>query len=182
MDTKKVNSIIKTIGFAIQNEQDAYDLIEKLSQEDWSWWLKNTHPISRWKDNPCVVCGNIMKDAGGPLSGMCQKCQYVHWVHINKLSTQRGRAKKAGLAYTLTLREWYETLNDFQWMCAYCRTSPYECMEHFVPVELGGGTTKSNCIPSCNKCNHLKKYKHPSKVTLIPKSEIERVHAYLAQF
>lgn len=182
MDASKIAAIKKHIGMAIQNEEEARDLIKELSRENWTWWLENTHPMSRWQEKPCVICKKMTKDAGGPVSGMCGKCQEIHRGKTVVFSAQRSRAKKAGLPYTLTLREWYETVDDFQWKCAYCLTREYKCIEHFLPIELGGGTTKDNCVPACQRCNNLKKGKHPSEVSSISQEDMVRVQSYLSQF
>lgn len=73
------------------------------------------------------------------------KVQY----HVNS-------AKRLGLPATLTLPEWIETLNYFEWKCAYCCKNSYEVLEHVQPMIAGGGTTAFNCVPACARCNLLK--------------------------
>jgi 5-methylcytosine-specific restriction endonuclease McrA len=73
------------------------------------------------------------------------------------------RAEKAGLPATLTSQQWLATLNEFSWKCAYCQLRPYYVLEHFIPINLGGGTTSDNVLPSCRSCNCLKSFYHPEQ-------------------
>lgn len=76
---------------------------------------------------------------------------------VNRLQLQRRRARMAQLPHTLTLEEWYETLEYFNNECAYCGDS--ECnleQEHVIPVVKGGGYTQENIIPACGTCNSSK--------------------------
>jgi hypothetical protein len=69
-----------------------------------------------------------------------------------------GRSRR-----TLTTKQWQFTLKHFNFRCAYC-SGPYQVLEHVVPVELGGGTTYTNCVPACNSCNTCKD--HPKFLLL----------------
>jgi len=100
---------------------------------------------------------------------------------IEVVNNQVNRAIQANTSATLTLTEWLETLDHFQRKCAYCQ-GPYEVLEHFVPLVLGGGTTRANCVPACARCNGKKNGYHP---LLLPasidlKEAIERVRQYLS--
>jgi 5-methylcytosine-specific restriction endonuclease McrA len=66
------------------------------------------------------------------------------------------RASKRDLPATLTVDQWLVTLKDFGGRCAYCYEKPYQVLEHFIPLELGGGTTVDNCVPACRSCNLTK--------------------------
>jgi 5-methylcytosine-specific restriction endonuclease McrA len=70
------------------------------------------------------------------------------------------RAIEHGCPATLTVTEWLDTLNQFNWRCAYCG-GVYEALEHILPITLGGGTTKENCVPACWVCNVIKSGRHP---------------------
>ncbi len=76
-----------------------------------------------------------------------------------KLGGGRQRAKKAGQEATLTIAEFWQTLDDFEWSCVYkmpgC-TDKFEILEHFIPESKGGGYTKENILPSCANCNTKK--------------------------
>ena len=103
------------------------------------------------------------------------------------IRNQNERARKNGKPHTLTIDEWLAILDCFDGKCAYCKTAPWEVLDHLIPIkgrklkneqhiymsgvsnglrspayELGdGGTTKSNCIPACRACNSQKSNKHP---------------------
>lgn len=96
------------------------------------------------------------------------------------------RAKELNLHATLTFEQWIETLNHFDWKCAYCPSGDYELLEHFIPINHEGGTTQLNCVPSCRSCNCIKKGWHPSRLpytnkkrTQIVLEGIKRVRLYL---
>lgn len=61
-------------------------------------------------------------------------------------------AKRAGARHDLTMEQWLETLEYFHYRCAYCGAA-YEIIEHYLAKE---GTTVSNCIPACLRCNVMK--------------------------
>lgn len=131
----------------------------------------------------CIICGMLyQEDNGWPLH-TCPNCR------INDRERQAIIVKQARLRPTdkiaprdLTLEQWLETLRYFKALCAYCQAKPYECLEHFVPLKLGGGTTISNVVPSCLSCNKLKDHLHPALVTKIPRTDVERVRDYLQSF
>lgn len=92
-----------------------------------------------------------------------------------------SRSKKFKTPTTLTLDEWLETLEYFGHVCAYCRERPYQVLEHFVPIDKGGGTSRDNCVPACYKCNIKKGGNHPDELSE-QFSSIEMVRSYLNQF
>lgn len=98
-----------------------------------------------------------------------------------KIQAALRKDRSNGLPATLTFDQWIQTLDDFQWHCAYCYTGRYEVLEHFIPRRHRGGTTVSNCLPACESCNTRKYNHHPS--TLLNHKElgpaIERLQAYL---
>jgi hypothetical protein len=136
----------------------------------------------------CPVCKT--KHVGRPgqwLYPLCEPCinsvdRSVVDEERKTLYTQSRRAHEASVPNTLTLGEWIGTLINFSWMCAYCQTSPYEHCDHFLPISLGGGTTQSNCVPACKRCNNLKSRHHPNKIKSISQDDIIRVQNYLRQF
>lgn len=73
------------------------------------------------------------------------------------------RAVTAGCEATLTISQWLETLERYNWSCAYCG-DPYAELEHEIPIVRGGGTTAINCVPSCRPCNRTKSSKHPDEI------------------
>lgn len=80
-----------------------------------------------------------------------------------KVIKQRRRARKKSLPNTLTVEQWNQTLNDFNHSCANCGSNETPIhIDHFVPLSSGEkGTTVTNCIPLCSKCNCSKGSKHP---------------------
>lgn len=75
------------------------------------------------------------------------------------LRAQNERAKRAYARHDLTMEQWLETLDYFDYRCAYCGGN-YEVIEHYLPVHKAG-TTVSNCVPACFSCNVMKdKYGH----------------------
>ena len=63
------------------------------------------------------------------------------------------RARRMGMAGTLTTLDWQRTLEAFGGCCAYCGEEPAATIDHFIPLAVGGATTQSNCVPSCLVCN-----------------------------
>jgi len=80
------------------------------------------------------------------------------WTIEQRLQGQNQRAKQAGARHDLTIEQWLETLEYFNYRCAYCG-GKYEVIEHYLPVQKAG-TTVSNCIPACLSCNALKDAKN----------------------
>jgi hypothetical protein len=69
------------------------------------------------------------------------------------LQAHLSRARRANVRADLTIQQWIETLAHFNFGCAYCNRRGYEALDHYIPIKKGGGTTVSNCVPSCNRCN-----------------------------
>ncbi len=96
------------------------------------------------------------------------------WTMEQRIRGQNQRAQKAGARHDLTLEQWLETLKYFNHKCAYCGRCDYEFIEHYLPVRVAG-TTVSNCVPACARCNALKDAQN-HKLTLY---QNERVLAFL---
>lgn len=70
---------------------------------------------------------------------------------------QTRRAKKVGLARTLTTAQWQHILDGFNNTCAYCGAGDKKLQqEHFIPLSTGGEYTHNNIIPACRSCNSSK--------------------------
>lgn len=76
------------------------------------------------------------------------------WALEERLRGQNQRAKQAGARHDLTMEQWLETLDYFDHKCAYCG-GQWEVIEHYLPVHKAG-TTVSNCVPACLRCNVMK--------------------------
>lgn len=65
------------------------------------------------------------------------------------------------MEHTLTLEEWIETLDFFEYSCAYCGVHQDDLdrsleQDHIIPVSKGGGYTAGNIVPACKSCNASK--------------------------
>ena len=123
------------------------------------------------------ICTSCSKSADGLLGSICSEC----YNYNERIKVQCKKAKQKGVADDLTLAQWIATVQYFKGRCAYCGRDAFLFIEHFIPVGLGGGTTASNCVPACNKCNTRKGELHPDDVKLITSKAIERVREYLAR-
>jgi hypothetical protein len=96
----------------------------------------------------------------------------------------RRRARKQGLSANLTPEAWQETLEDFDYCCAYCGMycdglSIHATIEHYTSLASGGGTCIDNCIPSCFTCNSLKGSLSPEQVFHVSAERMEQIRRYL---
>jgi 5-methylcytosine-specific restriction endonuclease McrA len=98
-----------------------------------------------------------------------------------KLFAHSDRSKKFGLVADLSYEDWHETVCDFNGLCAYCQSRPYEEIDHFIPVSSGGPTTVNNCVPSCKLCNEIKARQHPSTIQSNRFFDIDGVRSYLSK-
>lgn len=94
---------------------------------------------------------------------LCAGCKKKYAHEIQRVRSQKYRARVIGEPATLTIGEWVQTLQAFRFLCAYCQLSQYAVMEHYIPMGHGVGTTKENCIPACVTCNAKKYNKHPER-------------------
>jgi 5-methylcytosine-specific restriction endonuclease McrA len=107
----------------------------------------------------CVVCHKkyVLPRLDSSIE-ICPSCNKGEYKRINQtLRQELYAAYKYGKPATLTLKEWLQTLNHFNWTCVYCGQRRYTDIEHFIPVARGGGTTRDNCVPACRCCNVRKK-------------------------
>ena len=131
----------------------------------------------------CDVCGHAFfaRMAPAPFN-ICPECESPSVeMALSSLATQLARASKLDLPATLTQRQWLDTLDYFTWRCAYCLRADFTCMDHYVPIVQGGGTTQGNCVPACTSCNSAKGGRAPQGY-LIKAHAFTRVAEYLAQF
>jgi 5-methylcytosine-specific restriction endonuclease McrA len=107
----------------------------------------------------CSACEHFpIKDTHYQL---CLECKQQYSGEIQRVRSQKYRARQAHMEATLTVGEWIQTLQHFHFLCAHCQKKRFTVMDHFIPIDKGGGTTKENCIPSCAKCNGRKSSTHP---------------------
>jgi hypothetical protein len=131
----------------------------------------------------CEACGHEFHARNRPMPfAVCAECESPGMtMAMSSLAAQLLRARRLNLPATLTLREWLDTLEYFGWRCAYCRRADFACMDHFMPVAQGGGTTQANCVPACVSCNSTKGGKSPHGYVIKPEA-YARVARYLEQF
>lgn len=98
---------------------------------------------------------------------------------LTRVYQQVQRAKMLGLPATLTFGEWIAMIDRFGGLCAYCQSTPFEAMDHLIPVDLGGGTVAQNCIPSCSRCNSRKSGRNICDPVLSLDEQIEQVRHVL---
>jgi 5-methylcytosine-specific restriction endonuclease McrA len=81
----------------------------------------------------------------------------AHNPHAAIARAQTRLARLAALPATLTPEQWVETLEFFNYRCAYCGTDSGNLhQEHMIPLSRGGGYTKGNIVPACAVCNGRK--------------------------
>jgi 5-methylcytosine-specific restriction endonuclease McrA len=141
------------------------------------------------RSKPCAACHIPYIPCYGHVNLICQACKNkrgLTWTWEsemqNRLAMHRKRASSRGLAATLTLAEWIETLEHFDWHCAYCPDSKYTDLDHFVPISKNGGTAKNNCVPSCSACNIKKSQSHPEDIIFISSEVVADIQRYLLLF
>lgn len=156
--------------------------IARVPDSEWERVIKNSkrHQM-RYSSGTCLICQSAYAGFISPYyDGMCCHCQSLYKSTGDNLATHRSRAKKLGLPCCLRLAEWIVNRKHFNDLCAYCQQSPYEVLDHFIPITLGGGTVANNVVPACNACNGRKLCTHPDRITKIPRVDIERVREYLS--
>ena len=70
---------------------------------------------------------------------------------LYRIDDQLRRARAFKVRATLTLVDWFNILEHFQWRCAYCQSEPFQVLLHILPQEEAG-TTPENCVPACLHC------------------------------
>jgi hypothetical protein len=107
----------------------------------------------------CELCGGqgSPRVFGAHARMMCDAC-HVEWMArpstppANGIRSALARARRAGLAATLSVEEWQSTVAYFEDRCAFCGGA-WCLVEHATPIEQGGPTTVWNCLPACTVCN-----------------------------
>ena len=91
---------------------------------------------------------------------------------IDRVKAQLKRARTLAAEATLTVVDWVQILERFEWQCAYCQEKPFEVMSHIIPLPRGG-TTPENCVPSCYSCSSgaRKKYARRRLLALLERAD-----------
>jgi hypothetical protein len=98
----------------------------------------------------CPICRKKIKS----INYLCDDCNTnFNKNEISRIYQNNQRTKLLNLPSTLNIYDWLNILEKYDYRCAYCG-GKYEVLEHIKPVSKGGGTTKNNVVPACNKCNN----------------------------
>lgn len=140
------------------------------------WLLKNPDKHHRWrKNNPDKNRENNQRwctrhPESQRLATKRYRQKYPDKLHAkDRLNQQKRRARVRALPATLTQAEWEQILADYGYACAYCGKSWLDCklqQEHVIPVTQGGGYTKENIVPACDKCNCKKNGRTPEQASM----------------
>jgi 5-methylcytosine-specific restriction endonuclease McrA len=68
---------------------------------------------------------------------------------------RRAQMEKSG-GDGVTLKQWRQTKEEYNNLCAYCNQKKPLSMDHIVPVSKGGIHDVSNIVPACRSCNSKK--------------------------
>ena len=75
----------------------------------------------------------------------------------NGIRKNNDRARSKGLEGNLTVEEFRIIADlfkeDGELVCPYCNRKGADSLDHIIPLNKGGGTTKKNIIPVHVKCN-----------------------------
>ena len=71
----------------------------------------------------------------------------------------RRRSAKMMVENNFTLEMWKQTLEEYNYLCAYCGSKENIQQEHIVPISKGGNHIKDNIVPACYSCNSSKRDK-----------------------
>lgn len=123
---------------------------EELLEKSKNYYLNNINSIKKYKEENKLIIKKRMRE-----------WQKENADKIN-LYMQKREARKRGLPSTLTLKQWEETKQYFNYECAYCGITEHNHLkefgqvlhqEHIIPIAKDGGYTKGNIIPACRICN-----------------------------
>jgi len=126
----------------------------------------------------CQKCGDVF--IGDKRSKYCETCKkntLPSLLDAIRCFNQRVRAKAKGLSVDFRPRDWRSVLRDFGNCCAYCGGVKELQQDHFVPLAKGGGSTRNNIVPACERCNSKKSDSDPRE--WLPREKYERIANYL---
>jgi 5-methylcytosine-specific restriction endonuclease McrA len=160
-------------------------IIDELSRIEWEPLVEESE--IRKEDNllVCTLCNRLYEKPSyvSPKNeGRCYQCDCKYGYEQMRVSSHISRATKNKVVATLTVDEWMDTIDYFRWQCAYCESGPFETLDHYIPMILGGGTTKNNCVPACAPCNRRKNATPPNDVSFLSPAKLTYIKNYLHQF
>lgn len=72
-----------------------------------------------------------------------------------RFAIERYLHRRKGKEGTLTIEEWNEICERYNYRCHWCGEEITEMTkEHLIPKSMGGGFTKENIAPACGICNN----------------------------
>lgn len=69
---------------------------------------------------------------------------------------QRRKANAAKVECNLTIDEWEDAMEFFNYSCCYCGSEKTLEQDHLIALSKGGGYTRGNIVPACKSCNSSK--------------------------
>jgi 5-methylcytosine-specific restriction endonuclease McrA len=126
-----------------------------------------------------VNCKGCNKRTASATNDYCYDCYQISLRIGTQVTIHLKRAREANTPATLTVKQWEQAITYFGGKCAYCQSRTFQALEHFIPINLGGGTTADNCVPACSRCNNKKGGAHPDNLNNFPPHVLTRVKNYL---
>jgi 5-methylcytosine-specific restriction endonuclease McrA len=107
-------------------------------------------------DGHAFVLLDICSYCRDTLSHLDQKISFNKCRAKRIVLRNNWRARQLALPADLTVEQWIEVLEQSNGYCYHCHTFIGEqalVLDHLIPLALGGGTTLSNVVPTCQRCN-----------------------------
>lgn len=86
----------------------------------------------------------------------------------------RARCREYGLPIRLTPFTRQDVIDRYGDKCAYCKSAPFEQIDHAIPVIEGGAHDLENARPCCEKCNGRKERRRIQDLRLAELQDIAR--------
>lgn len=153
--------VILVVGIVILLTTEIHNALQHPKQ------ATSTQPSSTsWQTIPHQEAPTECKICHEPgIYDICQRCRGKYKDELQRVQYHLNRARQAKEPANLTLPEWIEILDTYNYRCAYCPNGIYQILEHRIPIGQGstykGGTTAINCVPACRSCNTIKSNRHP---------------------
>jgi 5-methylcytosine-specific restriction endonuclease McrA len=72
---------------------------------------------------------------------------------VHQTSNMLRRARIRGAAGSCSVEQLQARIDYYGGLCSYCKVSPFEHVDHAIPVARGGTNWPSNLRPACSDCN-----------------------------
>jgi 5-methylcytosine-specific restriction endonuclease McrA len=73
--------------------------------------------------------------------------------YIIKRNNRRVKTLLTPKELRITVKQWRELLEEYNYKCAYCGKEIKLSMDHIKTLSRGGLNTKENMVPACRHCN-----------------------------